>query len=101
MHQVDYSNYTIYCLRETRFSEHTPVELGSYVCIVSLRIVNLNDICMEAKYSYNNIIYLSDKQHTECRGCSAKQKAYWSLYIVKNVNYEFHKLLVKNDTANN
>ncbi len=25
---------------------------------------------------YIIIIYLSDKQHTECRGCSAKQKAY-------------------------
>ena len=31
------------------------------------------------------IFYLSDKQHTECRSCSAKQKAYWSLYIVKKM----------------
>ena len=28
--------------------------------------------------------YLSDKQHTESRGCSAKQKAYWSLSLVKS-----------------
>ncbi len=40
-------------------------------------------VCM---YMYIYYYYLSDKQHTECRGCSAKQKAYWSLYIVKNVN---------------
>ena len=38
---------------------------------------------------------------TECRGCSAKQKAFWSLYIVKDVNGEFHKLHVKSDTADN
>ena len=93
------STYVYTCLpMSTHVYLCLPVSTCVYRC---LHVSIYGCLCLPVYLCLYYYYYFSDKQHTECRGCSAKQKAYWSLYIVKNVNYEFHMLLVKNDTANN
>ena len=62
----------------------------AYLCISTSRkeVNRLLPLCVCVYiYGYYYLIY---KQHTECRGYSAKQKAYWSLYVV-NKYFELKK----------
>ena len=51
-------------------------------------------LCCDCAWSL--ICYLSDKQHTEGRGCSTKRKAFWSLYAIEcdwQVTQAAHKIM--------